>query len=194
MPNYKSVTAHCQVNSKISEKVIDEWLVPYAAEKDRLDKHFTKRIKRFSGAANQLAGKDINMLISQHIGHSVFKEGGLINKYLNHSQVKARPSEEYAFLEYQAANPWKFAFTVIVDEPASDFFTMEDVFTGENYLVYSPGTGLTIREQGQILLWFNLIAFNGQCWQTFGPVVGYNSFDADDIFFFAIELSDRVVD
>jgi hypothetical protein len=71
---------------------------------------------------------------------------------------------------------------------------MEDVFTGENYLLYSPGTAWTLKERGRILLWFNLIAFNGQCWQTFGPVVGYNSFDPDDIFFFATELSDRVSD
>lgn len=194
MPNYESIAAHCKSNSKISEKVVDEWAIYYAAAQDKLDKLFAKRIKPHSGAANQLGSAEINMLISQYIGHSVFKEGGLVNKYLNHSQVKRLPEEEYSFLENQAANPWKFAFTVIVDQPAEDFYTMEDVFTGENYLLYSPGTSVTIQERGRILLWFNLIAFNGQCWQTFGPVVGYTGFDSDDIFFFATELSDRVSD
>jgi hypothetical protein len=31
--------------------------------------------------------------------------------------------------------------------------------------------------------------FNGACWQTFGPVVPFRSFQPDDIFFFATELN-----
>ena len=42
------------------------------------------------------------------------------------------------------------------------------------------------------MLWFNLIAFNGVCWQTFGPLNAYQSFDEDDIFFFATELNPRI--
>nr|MBI1231188.1 hypothetical protein [Cytophagales bacterium] len=193
-PNYKAIVAHCQANSKVSETIVDQWLIYYAAAQDKVDKLFKKQLKRYSGASSELPDKDINMLISQFIGHSVFKKGGLIGKYLNHSQVKQRPAEEYGFLQYQAEHPWKFAFTVILDNPAENFFMMEDVFTGETYLLYSPSTTWTIKERGKILLWFNLIGFNGQCWQTFGPVVGYNSFDADDIFFFATELSDGVID
>lgn len=38
-------------------------------------------------------------------------------------------------------------------------------------------------------LWFNLIGFNGYCWQSYGPVVYYKSFEPDDIWFFATELN-----
>ena len=194
MPNYKSIAAHCKSNSKLSCKVVDDWLIHYAAEKDKLEKLFKQRLKPYSNSAAKLSESNLGMLISQFMAHCIFKEGGLIKKYLNQSQVKLLRPEEYGFLEYQAVNPWRFCFSVIVDEPAKDFYTMEDVFTAKRFLLYSPGTGVTMRERGQVLLWLNLIAFNGQCWQTFGPVVGYNSFDQDDIFFFATEVSTSTSD
>ena len=43
-----------------------------------------------------------------------------------------------------------------------------------------------------VRLWFNLIMFNGSCWQTFGPVVFFQGFDPDDIFFFATELNPAI--
>jgi len=194
MTNYESILAHCKSNSALSAKVVDDWLIPYAAVKNDLEKLFLQRIKPYFNSAAKLGEDNMGMLISQFMGHHLFKKGGLIKKYLNQSLVKQLPSKEYDFLEFQASNPWRFCFSVIVDEPAMDFYLMEDVFTEERFLLYSPGTSVTIRERGGILLWFNLIAYNGQCWQTFGPVVGYNSFDADDIFFFATEVSNSIQD
>jgi hypothetical protein len=42
------------------------------------------------------------------------------------------------------------------------------------------------------LVRFNLIGFNSGCWQSFGPVTGFQCFDADDILFYATELSDVI--
>ena len=64
---------------------------------------------------------------------------------------------------------------------------MEDVFTGEHFLLYSKSIGQILREHG-VSLWFNLIGFNGHCWQTYGPIGNFQSFDADDVFFYATEL------
>ncbi len=58
-----------------------------------------------------------------------------------------------------------------------------------------PGTALTSRRTlsgHPVRLWFNLIMFNGSCWQTFGPVVFFQGFDPDDIFFFATELNPAI--
>ena len=65
---------------------------------------------------------------------------------------------------------------------------MEDVFSGDSILLYSKSATQTLKEQSA-MLWFNLIAFNGACWQTFGPLSAYQSFDQDDIFFFATEVN-----
>jgi hypothetical protein len=43
-----------------------------------------------------------------------------------------------------------------------------------------------------VLLWFNLIGYNGYCYQTFGPVTGFRGFTADDIFFYATELEPAI--
>ncbi|MBK8501468.1 MAG: hypothetical protein IPL46_04245 [Saprospiraceae bacterium] len=61
---------------------------------------------------------------------------------------------------------------------------MQDVFTGDTYLLYSPGAEVTLKEQSAIL-WFNLIAFNGHCYQTFGPIGAFAGFEPDDILFYS---------
>lgn len=86
----------------------------------------------------------------------------------------------------QTEIPLRFSFSEIVAEPAKDFFRMRDVFTGEEYLLFSKGTSQIIAE-GPKLLWLNLISFNGACWQSLGPVGAFQSFDSDDVFFFATE-------
>ena len=72
--------------------------------------------------------------------------------------------------------------------PAENFYMMEDVFSGEKYLLYSPGITKTLESQS-VILWFNLIAYNGSCYQSFGPIGAYKSFQHNDIFFFATELN-----
>jgi hypothetical protein len=128
------------------------------------------------------------MLKSQYIIHQVFKEGGLLRKYLNHAEVKRRSHAEQEFLKEQLLVPWRFSFSVISGNPAPDFYQMEDVLSGDSFLLYSKSVTQTLKEQSAIL-WLNLIAFNGSCWQTFGPLNAYQSFDLDDIFFFATELN-----
>ncbi len=44
------------------------------------------------------------------------------------------------------------------------------------------------------ILWFNLIGFNGMCWQSSGPIGAYKGFEPDDIFFFATELRPGIDD
>jgi hypothetical protein len=68
---------------------------------------------------------------------------------------------------------------------------MEDVFSWEPYLLYSPSISKTLSE-GPVSLWFNLIGFNGACWQTFGPVISFRGFEPDDIFFFGTEINPKI--
>ena len=89
--------------------------------------------------------------------------------------------------------PGDLALPRILDQPAEHFFQMLDVFTAEEYLLYSPGMSTTLTED-PIHLWFNLIAFNGKCWETFGLIIGFNSFTPYDLFFFATELNPDIED
>jgi hypothetical protein len=75
----------------------------------------------------------------------------------------------------------------------SDLYIMEDVFTDECFLVFSPGISRILTEKS-ISLVFSLYSCNGECWQSYGPISAYSSFEADDIFFLASEMDSRIVD
>ncbi|MEX0883862.1 MAG: hypothetical protein WDZ72_10355 [Cyclobacteriaceae bacterium] len=193
MEDYKQIKALCQKNATATFKILDEFLLYYAAEKDKLGKEIDRRLGTYRHITQQIDKSWFNMLKTQYIIHRVLKEGGLVHKYLKHVALQNLPPAHRSWLEQQAASPWRFSFAVVTDHPAEDFYEMEDVYTGEPYLVYSPGMSNTLKD-GHRELWFNLIGFNGVCWQTYGPLAGYQSFGPDDIFFFATELNPSIED
>lgn len=193
MTEYEEIKKSCERTSRITATVIDDFILHYAAAKDNLAREFDQQIGTYKHITRQLEASWVNMLKSQYIVHRVFKADGLLRKYLNHAEIKRRPSDEQEFLKEQLAQPWRFSFSMIIENPAPDFYRMKDVFSGESFLLYSRSTMQTLKEQTP-LLWFNLIAFNGACWQTFGSVSSYQSFDEDDIFFFATELNFDIED
>jgi hypothetical protein len=146
-----------------------------------------KRFARYRHITREFEDGWADMLKMQYIVHRIFKKDGLIKKYLNHGALKHLDGPERGYLENQAEHPWRFSFSIITGHPAEHFYAMEDVFTGNFFLLYSPGVTETLIEQ-QAALWFNLIGYNGACWQSYGPIGAYQSFEPDDIFFFATEL------
>jgi hypothetical protein len=71
---------------------------------------------------------------------------------------------------------------------------MKDAISGETFLLYSPGISQTNTEAGgNIKFWFFLIGFNGECWQTFGPLVYFRGIQPFDIFFFAKLLNREIL-
>lgn len=57
--------------------------------------------------------------------------------------------------------------------------------------MYSPGASRTLQEMN-VVTFGGLISSNGDCYQTYGPLMGFTSFQADDIFFYAGELDPSV--
>jgi hypothetical protein len=190
--DYDSIRLICEESSAISSKVIDEFLMNYAATRNKTDKEFDKRLVAFKHIAKELEGPWIPFFKTQYIAHRIFREGGLIEKYLNHSEVKKLGAEELDYLHFQHHHPWRFSYSIINSNPAENFFEMTDVFRGDTFLLYSPGVTRMLDERYK--LWFNLIGYNGSCWQSFGTIIGYQSFGPDDIFFFATELNPDIED
>lgn len=190
MIDFKAIRQRCETVTDLTPALIDDFILHYAAMKDNLARAFDVRMERYKhiGKANPAW---VRMLKSQYIIHRVFCKDGLLRKYLNHVEVKKRSSTEIEYLEQQLQEPWRFSFSVLTGNPDSDFYEMEDVFTGESFLLYSKSVTKILTEQ-PAMLWFNLIAFNGSCWQTFGPLSAYQSFDPDDIYFFATEVNPNI--
>ena len=188
MINYDAIKTHCSRINQLSSDVIDDFLIPYAAQQDNLEREAKKQLARYRHVQSDLPQSWSNMIVSQYIAHKIFEEGGLIHRYINHSALNHMRDKELEYLKEQATRPWRFSFAIIADRPARDFFEMVDVFTGESYLLYS--TGLTKYMSSQnVVLCFNLIGYNGKCWQTFGPISAYESFEPTDIEFFATQLN-----
>lgn len=191
MPDFQQLINICEEGNRISSSVIDDFLIYYAAHKDKLDREFEDRIERFRSTAKKLPSSWLGSAKAQYITHRIFKKGGLIHTYLPNQDLQARDARELSFLKQMSALPWRFSFSVINSNPAPDFYDMEDVFTGETYLLYSPGVSRTLSEL-PAMLWFIMIAFNGSCGITYGPIIGFQSFGPDDIFFYATELNKSI--
>jgi hypothetical protein len=188
MTDFNHLRSICEKNSRISSAVIDGFLIYYAAAQDKLDKEADKLLLRYRHITKKMPKSWVNTLKSQYIAHRIFKKDGLLKKYLRHSALKKPDTEQMHFLLEQLHYSWRFSFSLITGNPARGFFNMEDILSGETFLLYSPGVA-DIYQTQKPLLWFNLLAFNGACWQTFGPIAYFRGFEPDDIFFFATELN-----
>ncbi|MBK7390495.1 MAG: hypothetical protein IPI23_15910 [Bacteroidetes bacterium] len=179
---YSEIQSACIKNQSVSRRVIDEFLIYYAAKKEKLEPKMKRDIKKYPTASEEIDTAYMNMFMSEYIAHRIFKKKGFIKKFLNHSEVKLLRTEELDFLKFQSEHPWRYSFASIIKNPHPDFYEMKDIYTNEEYLLYSPGMTATLNDINPIT-WFNLIHFNGDCWQTFGNIVPLLSFDRDDIFF-----------
>jgi Domain of unknown function (DUF6930) len=188
MKNFDELRSICEINSRISKGVVDDYLIQYAAGHRGLEKQMDKQFDRYRHVGKRLGRQNVNMLKSQYLAHRVFKSEGLLERFMKHPALGRFTGAERDYLLQQQEQPWRFCFSVIVDEPEDDFFMMEDVLSGERFLLYSPSAA-NVRRSYSPRLWFNLIGFNGSCWQTYGPVVHYQSFEPGDIWFFATELN-----
>ncbi|MEO8764781.1 MAG: hypothetical protein ABI416_10860 [Ginsengibacter sp.] len=191
MENFNELRRLCKESSALSGKVVDRFLLYYSAQREGLNKEMDQRLLRFRLVTKEFEKSWINIFKAQYIGHRIFKENGFIKRYLQHTAIKELPTDQRNFLEQQSVIPWKYSFSTIIGKPESDFYEMEDAFTGETYLIYSPSVS-QILSKGPVSLWFNLIGFNGSCWQSYGPVTSFSSFGPDDIFFFATELNPAI--
>ena len=193
MNNYSEIRRACEKNGRISERVVDEFLISYAARYHNLEKKMNQQFARYRHVTSRFETGTVNMLKSQFIAHRIFREEGLIGKLMKLPAMERFRGEERDYLLQQAEVPWRFSFSVILEAPSEDFFRMKDIFSGEEYLLFSPGTS-QMNSQGPPLLWFNLIGFNGSCWQSYGPIGAYYSFQPGDIWFFATELNPEIED
>ena len=193
MKNYEFIRKHCEKSSRISAKVVDEFLLNYAAGHHGLEGKMVKLFDRFEHVTSEFPEEALAMFMSQFLAHRIFKEEGLIHKFLKLPALRRFSKEEFEFLKQQSGAPWRFSFSVISGEPHKNFHLMEDVFSGEEFLLYSPGV-TDHSSSGSPIMWFNLIGFNGLCWQSYGPIGAYNSFQSDDILFFASELNPDIDD
>lgn len=92
-----AIRSLCDSNSKMSRKVIDEFLLYYAASRNRLKSLMEHSFASNKHVTNEFDKALVNMLKAQYLAHSIFKNGGNINKLLNHSELQRLRREEKGF-------------------------------------------------------------------------------------------------
>lgn len=188
--DFKGLLGICEKNSRESEDVLD-WMMYYAGEREGLQRKFDLFAKKYPQIFRVIPEPNYGRFISQYIIHEVFKEGGLLKKYLNHSNVRSLPPAKYNYLENQINKDWSYCFFVILDNPEVDFYEVESVFSQQRFLIFSPGMTRTIQDQ-PVIMFSGLISSNGHCYQSFGPLLGFCSIDPDDIFYYATEWDQSI--
>jgi hypothetical protein len=195
MVNFQEIQQKCTALADLSVDVLDRFLINYHLKRTIEYSKLPAQLKKYDKQFKQLPGNALDLIIAEYAAYEIFKASGAIHKYLKNSDVVGLPKAEYQYLSDMAKHPWRFSFSVIVANPAPGFFEMVDVFTDEEYLLYSPGIHDDIQEEKRIpSLCFNLISFNGDCWQTYGIVNCFTSFDVQDVFFLAQQLNPNVED
>lgn len=188
MIDYEKMKQECEKSLKLTDDLINGFIIPYGLDKDRIDRELKMRLGPYKHIVQKMPVEWNEIAGEQYIAHRILKNGGLLNKYLKHSALKRLTKDERQYLEQFTKYPWKFSFSKPVLNPHVDFYLMMDAFTDETYLLFSPGITNTLKEH-YVSLWLNLIYYNGTCWQSFGPISPFLSFDPDDIFFFTTELN-----
>ena len=189
--NYSSIENHCKAKAAVSASAIDRKIMYHAAARYGLDKKFDQELKKYPKVLKATDEAAINYMKAMFITKQIFGEKGLIHAYIEKGQLREYTNEEKTFLIEASQHPWKWSYAVIKENPSPNFFVMTDVFSEEEYLLYSPSMqNILVTERP--VMWFNLIGFNGQCHQTFGMLYTFTSLTMDDIYYFATEVDKEV--
>jgi len=181
--DFKALEDFCNKNRLAGDRVLD-WIMYYGADKNKLAKQYDLKEKELKHVFSKLDPVTLGKIKTQYITFEIFKEDGLIHKYLNHAAVKNLAKTDYDILKEASRFPYKYVFVDVLESPAPDFYKVQNVFTDEVMLVYSPGMTHDVKRAG---MFFLLVYNNGQCYQTFGPMGGFMGFDADDVHCYATE-------
>lgn len=192
MTDYADILDICRKNSEISSSFLDNFLINFCADREGLEKLFMDDFKPFRYMSYTMPEGWVKWTISQYIAFRLFRKDGTASEYIKLPNVALRCEDELSFMSYAIEHPWKYTFFSVVEVLENHFYTMLDVLENETFLIYSPSISEILELNDSIQLFFNLIWFNGRCWQSFGPNSYFKSFFPSDLLYFAKNLDEDI--
>lgn len=193
MPDFNRIRYKCERSVAISDKFVDKFLLPFCDAEEGLNKKFAAMLSGYLNIIQKMPENWPLCLTAQYIAFRLFRSGGLALKYYNHLQVRRRSEKELDYLKFQVEHPWRFGFCFITQIRKGCFFEMKDVLTGEEFLLFSPSIAEIEEQKGPMSLYFLLIGFNGECWQTYGVNNYFKGIQPLDLLYFAKQLRPDLV-
>jgi hypothetical protein len=186
MIDYQKIKTVCDNSTRISKSFVDEFLIYFVAKNEGLEEKTYRQFGNFRNIIIKMPENWIRMLVSQLIAHKIFRKDGLAGIYVRRAEIQNHSPEELLYFQFQVEHPWRFTFCSMENYLLHDIYEMKDAVSGETFLVYSPGISQTNKEAGGVLrFWFLLIGFNGECYQTYGPLAYFKGIQPFDLFYFA---------
>ena len=186
MEDFKTLIEVCDKWSRETDALLDD-LMYYGAESDKLEDRFEKQLKKYKEQVPKFDQSQWGSFTAQYFIHLILGEKGLINKYAKRAYFRGLPPRDKDYLSFWIDHPWCYSFSKIEERLHPRFFKMKDVFTQQSYLLYSPGMESVLSEH-PVNLWLNLVASNGHCYQTFGPICHFASHTPADIHYYTALL------
>jgi hypothetical protein len=160
-------------------------LYPLVDEKEKVSRALALKLRQYRVGLQGMPEALLNYLPATHITHELFKKNGLLTKYLKHPIISNANNREKDFIQTALSHPFEFSLAMVKKTENGDFFKMFDYFKDEEYILYSPGVGKTLRDYAQNPLFLFLRTFNGECYQTFGMISYFKGFVPEDFIYFA---------
>ncbi len=191
--NFEEIKTFCNDQSRLSEILVDNILINYAAENDGVLNKFKKKLSKYKNVISEMPKEWFGMITSQYIAYEIFKYQGLCYKYIIDKNLLSLSSSIEEYLKFQMKNPWKFSFCIPKDNPHPNFFTMVDAITNKEFLLYSPSQQDLLEEYGSIRMFFYLLSYNGVCYQTYGPATYLSGILESDLMFFSKQIDPEIL-
>ena len=188
--NYKELKDYCDQVSEASKRCVDQGALEWVTHRHtRIAKEFLLAAPTYAKRGVKLDDQALFTLTITYQAWQMFRQGGLINKYVKGSEYAALQGLDLEILQVYERRPWSFRLIRVLELHPHDFLTVVDELSGEKLLLQSKGITEEHTESGS-RLWLVLLSHNGQCFQTYGALLNYPSFDLEDLYYFGGELGE----
>ena len=167
-------------------KSLDALVMPWVLSQEWSLGAFLRLMKRKREIAERFPEDWHTQSAAQVAAGQLYIHPARIRKLLR--ALRAQLSDEQAeFLEGFAEASWYYCLFAVQENPAADFFTIQEAGTGRERLLYSPAVRESTRTG--VKLFLSLVFHNGLCLQTYGPVHYFRGYQPFDFHYFARQLA-----
>jgi hypothetical protein len=182
--DFQAAERRCQRTSRLL-KSLDSIIMPWVVSQEWALGAFFRLMKRKRDIAERFPADWRTQTTAQVSAGQLFGHPARVRRLLR--ALRAQLSEEQAeLLEEFVEAPWYYCPFAVQENPAPDFFIIQDAGTGGERLLYSPAVRETSRTG--VRLFLSLMFENGLCLQTYGPLHYYRGYQPFDLHYFARQL------
>jgi hypothetical protein len=176
--NFDSLEAWCKTCSK-EYNYLEQAVYDYAI-RERLDRPFRAELRRHEELLRKVPDKFADLIVGALVMHLVLGSENSLRRFLAKSAYSPRDERAFASI---TAKAWRFSFFQTEERIAEGFFPIQEMGGERDVLLYS--NAVDKRNGANSTFFLSGLFDDGECVQTFGPVLQMDAFVPEDIESFA---------